>query len=114
MAGFPEKEKPPVPPVPEDVTERPVELPTEVESTGAKVTRAQVTVQVTDDQGKQLIQSPATQVVTIQIPAAQAQLEDWSHGSPANSLTWFATFWLRLIKKAMYFGWKVVTGSNPS
>ncbi|MCH7640719.1 hypothetical protein IID22_00760 [Patescibacteria group bacterium] len=99
---------------PEDLTEHPVELPPEVERTGAKVTRDQVTAQVTDDQGKQLIQSPATQVVTIQIPAAQAQLEDWSHGSPANSLTWFATFWLRLIKKALHFGWRVVTGSNPN
>lgn len=97
---------------PEGVTERPVEIPPEVERTGAKPTPSQVTAQVADDQGKQLIQSPATQVVTIQIPAAQAQLEDWSHGSPANSLTWFATFWLRLIKKALHFGWRVVTGTT--
>lgn len=113
MAESKEREKPLVP----EVEQRPEDMPEvsrELEKAGVRTTKSQFTAQVTDDQGKQLTQSPATQVVTIQIPAAQAQLEDWSHGSPANSLTWFATFWLRLIKKALHFGWRVVTGSNPN
>lgn len=103
MAATPEREKP----VPKEAVERPETpepLPPEVQATPSRFT-----AQVTDDSGRQLIQTPATQVVTIQIPAAQAQLEDWSHGSPSNSLTWFATFWLRMIKKALRFGWRVIT-----
>ncbi len=106
MAEPKERERPAVP---EGIEERPeaVEPLTRVEELERVPT--QVTAQVTDDAGRQLIQTPATQVVTIQIPAAQAQLEDWSHGSPSNSLTWFATFWLRMIKKALRFGWRVIT-----
>lgn len=94
------------------VEERPeqVEIPPEVErATGAVATKTQVTAQVTDDTGAPLIQTPPTQVVTIQIPASPIQLADWSKGSPSQSLTWFATFWLRIIKKAFHFGWRVIT-----
>lgn len=110
MAVSPEREKPPVP---EEVQERLTEVPPEVERAGARPVPSQVTAQVTDDTGQQLIQTPATQAITIQIPAPQNQLADWSHGSPSSSLTWFATFWLRIIKKALHFGWRVITGSNP-
>ncbi len=110
MAVTPERE--PKPAVPEEVTERPVEVPPEVERAGAQAVPTQFTAQVTDDAGQQLIQAPATQVITIQIPAAQSQLEDWSHGSPADSLTWFALFWLRMIKKALHFGWRIITGGG--
>ncbi len=106
MGVSPESEKPQIS---EAVTEHQVDISSEVEKAGATVTSSQVTAQVADAQGKQLIQTPATQVVTIQIPVAQDQLEDWSHGSPKNSLTWFASFWLRMIKKGMLYGWDVVT-----
>ena len=114
MAVSPEREKPPVP---EGVEERPEgvpEVPTELEKVGVKPTPSQVTAQVTDDKGRQLIQAPATQVVTIQIPAPQAQLADWSKGSPSASLTWFAAFWIRMVKKALHFGWRVVTKGGAS
>lgn len=90
------------------------EVPPHIERMGVKPAPSQVTAGVTDDAGRQLIQTPATQVVTIQIPAPQAQLADWSHGSPANSLTWLATFWLRMIKKALHFGWRTITRGGAS
>lgn len=108
MAATPEIEKPSIP---EEVVERDEipEISPELQKAGVQPRVQQVTAQVTDDQGRQLIQTPATQVVTIQIPAPQAQLADWSHGSPSSSLTWFAFFWLRMIKKALHFGWRIIT-----
>ena len=107
------------PQVPEGVEQREEELPKEtqvlVQEVGGQTVPSQVTAQVVDDTGKQLIQTPATQVVTITIPTSQQQLDDWSKGSPSESLTWFAFFWLRLIKKAIHFGWRIVTGGgNPN
>jgi len=68
------------------------------------------TAQVTDDQGQPLIQTPQTQTITV--PATQQQLDDWSKGSPTNALTWFAVFWIRMVKKAFYFGWRLVSGNE--
>lgn len=71
----------------------------------------QITAQVTDDKtGQPLMQSPATKTITITIPASPDQLTDWSKGSPSDSLTWLATFWLRIMKKAFHFGWTVLQG----
>ena len=112
------KDQLPQPQVPEGVEQREEEMPEpapELLEMGVKSVPSQVTAQVVDDTGKQLIQAPATQVVTITIPASAQQLDDWSKGSPSESLTWFAFFWLRLIKKALHFGWRVVMkGVNPN
>jgi len=89
-----------------------MEIPPEVErATGVVTTKTQVTAQVTDDAGKPLIQTPTTKPVTIQVPATPGQLSEWAKGPPSLSLTWFATFWMRIIKKAFHFGWRVMTGS---
>lgn len=93
---------------PEDVA-----IPERIEKKEGVIPRqTQFTAQVTDDSGKPLIQTPKTKVVTVQIPANQTQLDDWAKGSPTNALTWFAAFWLRMIKKAVHFGWKVVRGGQ--
>ena len=76
-------------------------------------TSTQVTSQVTDDTGSPLIQTPQAKVVTIQLPSDQDQLTTWSKGSSTNALTWFANFWLRIIKKALHFGWRII-GREPS
>lgn len=47
--------------------------------------------------------------VTIVVPASTTQLDDWAKGDPQESLTWIAVYWLRLIKKALHFGWRVLT-----
>jgi hypothetical protein len=111
MTGSPEIEKPQAQPpegVVKEVPDTP-EVPSDFEQHGVTARPTQVTAQVSDDAGTPLIQAPATQVVTITIPTTQQQLSDWSQGSPSDSLTWFAMFWLRMIKKAVHFGWKVIT-----
>lgn len=65
--------------------------------------------QVLNDQGQPMIQTPQSQVVTITLPKAPAVLETEAKGEVDDSSTWNATWWLRLIKKAYLFGWKIVT-----
>lgn len=93
------------------VKERPtdMEIPPELER-GGTVTRvpSQFQAKVVDDTGKPLIQTPQTKTVTIQVPATQKQLEDWSKGDSENAITWFAVFWIRLIKKGLHFGWRMI------
>jgi hypothetical protein len=113
MAASPERET--ISPAPEGVVERPTEIPPDVERvTGVRRKPSDFTAQVTDDNGKQLIKSPATQTVTVKLPATQDKLSEWAKGSASDALTWFANFWLRIIKKAAHFGWKVVTRGKKS
>jgi len=94
---------------PEGVEERPdtFGVPPEIEREVTAV-QTQITSQVTDDSGKPIIDAPATKTISIQLPADPQQLSGWSQGIPAKSLTWFGTFWLRMIKKALHFGWKIL------
>jgi len=107
MAITPEQEKPSQ--IPEGVREVPEtpEIPPHIEKGGVKAVPTQVTAQVTDDKGQPLIQTPATKTVSITIPADKTTLSGWAKGEPTSSLTWFANFWLRMIKKALHFGWKI-------
>jgi hypothetical protein len=76
---------------------------------GVQTVKVQVTAKVTDDKtGKPLIQPASTQATTISVPATPQQLSSWSQGSPSQSLTWFAKFWLRMVKKALNLGWRIV------
>ena len=96
--------------VPKDIETRAEELPEEVEAI-ERVSRTQVQASAkmpTDDIGKVLTQTPPTQTATVTIPASPQQLTDWSKGSPTSALTWLAYFWLRIIKKALHFGWRIV------
>jgi hypothetical protein len=105
--------RPEVPSPPDGVVERPTEIPREVERfTGVRRTPSDVTAQVTDDSGRPLIQTPATKTVVIQIPTDPAKLGDLSKGEPGNAITWLATFFLRMLKKAQHFGWKIVGGGK--
>jgi hypothetical protein len=111
MTSTPEIEKPQIQPqegVVKEIPEMP-ETSSRMQEQGIVSTPTQVTAQVSDDAGNPLIQSPATQVVTITIPTTQQQLADWSKGSPSDSLTWFAGFWLRMVKKAIRYGWRVIS-----
>lgn len=105
------KDQEKVPQVPEEVTRREEELPKEVEAieSGVRRTQVQSAPQVPlDSAGKPLVQPPPTQSITVTLPATLQQLDDWAKGDPQNALTWFAAFWLRLIKKALHFGWRIV------
>ena len=94
------------------IRERQEEIPPEVERAGLKPRQTQFTAQVTDDKGQPLIQTPQTKVVTIKVPATQTQLDTWAKGPIENALTWFAVFWIRLIKKAFFFGWRLISGKS--
>ena len=48
--------------------------------------------------------------IKITIPKPQADLENLSKGSVSDSITWFAAFWIRMIKKAIHFGWELIGG----
>ncbi len=102
--------------VPEGVQEIPEapEIPEHIEKGGVISHQSQFTATVQDDSGLDPIHTPSKKVVTIKLPASQQQLMVWSKGSPDDSLTGFALFWLRLIKKALHFGWRAVmnTGGN--
>jgi len=70
-------------------------------------TVTQFTKQVTDDNGKPLIQTPESKEITIELPASQDRLKKVAKGPAADSLTWFAAFWMRIFKKAVHFNWKI-------
>jgi len=84
-----------------------IEIPEHIEKGGVTPVQHQVTAQVTDDSGQPLIQSPATQNITVQIPATDDQLTDWSKGDISESLTWYGMFWLRIKLKALALGKKI-------
>lgn len=76
---------------------------------GAKVVQKHFTAQVRDDSGTPLIQTPPAQVITsVTPPADPATLVQQSKGDTTDTSTWNAALWLRIIKKALHFGWKLV------
>lgn len=91
------------------VTERPddIEVPKALKKDIEKVETA-FTATVKDDKGKPIVQGPGDKKVVISIPSDQPTLQTQAKGKPGDSLTWFARFWLRMIKKAIHFGKKIV------
>ena len=110
MAQTPEHLPSMMPSAPEGVDHRPEspEVSHEVANSGVVPVHSNFSATVQDDQGHHMVQAPATQTITIQIPNTQSQLDDWSKGDPTDSATWYAIFWLRLIKKAIHFGWRTI------
>ena len=84
----------------------------ELEEAGIKGIERAVTARVKDKKGKHLIQTSATKKVIIQLPTDTQTLVSWAKGPATNSLTWLAAFWLRMAKKAVHFGWRVVGGQR--
>ena len=108
MALFPEREAPaPVKERPEEVSPLTIERKEVVSPVPVNFQK-----QVNDDVGQPLIQTPQNQVITIQIPSDPVQLESASKGDTGSAVTWLAAFWLRMIKKAVHFGWQIVKGRN--
>jgi hypothetical protein len=105
MVTTPEKEPQQAPEGVKDVIDTP-EIPPHIERSGVSATSSQFTAQVTDDNGQPVIKPTPTR--TVDPPASEKQLEDLSKGAPTASVTWLATFWIRMIKKARHFGWKLI------
>src|SRR3990167_10386974 len=78
------------------------------QSTGVKVVQKNFTAQVKNDAGAPLIQTPPTQVISVTPPATTTTLTSWSKGNITSSLTLLGAFWLRVIKKALHFVWRIM------
>lgn len=110
MAGTPEILKPEQPQI-QEIKEAEFIVPENLQQS-VKVVQKNFTAQVKNDQGQPIIQTPPTQVISVTPPADDTTLTSWSKGSITSSLTWLGTFWIRVIKKALHFGWRVVGGGN--
>jgi hypothetical protein len=104
MAATPELLQPESPQVVEHAEEFPETI---LQSTGAQIVQKNFTGQVMDDNGQPIIQTPPAQVITVNPPADPATLATQAKGPVTSSLTWLAAFWLRVIKRALHFGWRV-------
>jgi len=91
------------------IKERPedIEIPKALKKDIEKVETA-FTATVKDDKGQPIVQGPMDKKITIEIPQEPAVLETASKGKIGNSFTWFGRFWLRMIKKAIHFGKKII------
>jgi hypothetical protein len=85
-----------------------------LQTSGVKVVQKNFKSQITNNSGQPVVTTPPTQVVSVTPPYDDTTLLAQSKGDVSSSLTWLAGFWLRVIKKAMHFGWQIVSGSpNP-
>jgi|SRR3989304_6765128 len=95
--------------IPEAIIHHPEEdeVPPSIADTGLAAVEREFKTQVRDTRGQQLITSPATQQITIQLPYDKTTLMGFLKRGVSNSITWFAAFWLRIIKKALHLGWRI-------
>ena len=107
MPATPEIQKPEIPQV-RETQEEFIVPETLQQSTGVQVVQKNFRPQVKDDHGQPFIQTPPTQVVTVQPPADGTTLVSWSRGSTTSSQTWLGMFWIRIIKKAIALGWRII------
>ncbi len=65
---------------------------------------------VTDDQGNKLIESVDDRKFTINIPQIghNQMIKDIKDGDKEDAFVWSIAYWLRMFKKALFFGWKVI------
>jgi hypothetical protein len=109
MAATPEVPRPIEEP---QVQEHVEEFPETIQQIqGVKVVQKNFKAQVKDDKGAPIIQTPPAQVITtVQPPADTATLTKQAKGDTTSSATWLAAFWIRIVKKALHFGWQIISG----
>lgn len=70
---------------------------------------SQFKAQVTDDDGNPIISTPQTTKADIVIPEVSREvLDEKAKGDINEAHVWSAAYWIRIFKKAVYFGWKVL------
>jgi len=112
MGKSPETESLPFEKRAEDFSEIPVTVENKGVVNPVTAIPSQFTAQVTDDKGNPLIQTPSREEITIEIPGTKEELTALSKGTPDEAIAWFGTFWLRTFKKAVHFGWRVISGGG--
>ncbi len=83
------------------------------QKTGVQVVQKNFKTQIKNTNGQPLVQAPPAQVITITPPTDDITLAGWSKGSITSSQSWLGMFWLRIIKKAIALGWKIVGKEIP-
>jgi len=91
--------------IPEDL--RKIEKKEEIQTT-----KTQFTAQVSDDSGVPMTESPVTKVASIEIPESEEALKAFSEGNTEEARTWWGATFLRMIKKALHFGWNIIKGGS--
>src|SRR3990167_11538880 len=90
-----------------EVLERPEEfpeIPEDIEAKeGVKATKTTFDAKI-EENGKPLVENPATREVTITIPAEMERIEKLSKGSADDSSTWWAAYFMRMVKQAVKKG----------
>lgn len=82
------------------------------QETGIRKVETAFSANVKDDTKADLTQSPETKAVVITIPSYKEKIEAQSKGGADEASTWWGAYFVRMIKKALHFGWKVVFGKN--
>lgn len=103
--------KPNIPEMPQkqsEMGEQPVEAPAPIE-TSIQPSPGPFQVQPAPPVQTQTPPVDDSNVITITVPATPQQLEDWAKGPPDNALTWLSFYWIRMIKKALFHGYRVMT-----
>jgi hypothetical protein len=57
-------------------------------------------------------QTPQVKAPSIEVPLDEVTLTTYSKGVADDGATWIGVYWLRMIKKALHFGWKVIGGGT--
>jgi len=93
------------------IVDQEMTLPDTLKDTGVKAVETAYKANVQDGAGMPMV-TPTPNQVTITIPSDQQTLTAQAKGPIESAATWLAKFWLRAIKRAVYFGWKIVTGGQ--
>jgi len=86
-----------------------------LKSAGVQTVQKDFKSQIRNDSGKPIIQTPPTQVISVSPPADSTALGQMAGGNTSNASTWYAKFWLRILQKALHFGWRIIgNGQNAN
>ena len=100
---IPEPIKPPEPEVPPEVEKVPGITPPPAQQQVVTTAQTQQSVQPQDQAQPQ---------ATVQVTKSDEELVKMSKGKVEESSTWLGVFLIRMIKKALDFGWQIVRGGN--
>lgn len=107
MVLFPEKEKPQVPETGE--IPKASEVPPFIEKGGVANQPQPLSPVPANPQPP--LQTPTNDSAVL-VPQNPEMLIKESKGSITDSLTWWASFWLRIVKKASYLGSRIIFGKQ--
>src|SRR5687768_470054 len=85
-----------------------------LQHTGVQTVQKNFTSQVKSDSGNPLIQTPPTKIITVSPPSDSTTLGNQAKGDTSDASTWHAKFWIRILQKALHFGWRIIGGNSDA